>query len=168
VATTNDQRFAILSVSDRGKRKRGNALYFRDLSKKREGVLRRSLRNHRRHFVVVDNLGEKFLIATDQNAPKGSWCFTIRPTPKLRGTNYSGEGGFLDNVESLGGKTFRDLFEDVASRVYVYNNSGTARDEIELPGRGSGTGFRGNSRRQGCVFLYTSFNYPRACSAMIW
>jgi len=71
VATTNDQRFAILTVTDRGKGKRGNALYFRDLSKKEKAFTPIVSEIADDDYAVVDNLGEKFLIATDHEAPKG-------------------------------------------------------------------------------------------------
>jgi len=161
VATTNDQRFAILSVSDRGKGKRGNALYFRDLSKKEKAFAPIVTEITDDNFVVVDNLGEKFLIATDQNAPKGKLVLYDPANPKAPWKEIIPEkADSLDNVESLGGKLFATYLKDVASRVYVYSYSGQLENEIELPGAGAATGFRGNRGDKDAFFLYTSFNYP--------
>src|SRR5574339_1070978 len=69
VSTTDDERFAILTVSERGKGKNGNALFVRDLSKgEREFTpLIPSIGDDT--FDVVDNVGDKLLIATNRSAP---------------------------------------------------------------------------------------------------
>ena len=81
VQTTEDERFAILTVSERGQGKDGNALFFYDLSQSRDGGFDLSqhadgftpivadVTNDRFH--VVDNLGNRFLIQTNKNAPHG-------------------------------------------------------------------------------------------------
>jgi prolyl oligopeptidase len=161
VATTNDQRFAILTVSDRGKGKRGNALYFRDLSKKEKTFTPIVTEITDDSFEVVDNLGEKFLIATDQNAPKGKLLLYDPANSKALWKEILPEKPeSLESVESLGGKLFATYLKDVASHVFVYSNSGELENEIELPGAGSTTGFRGNRGDKDAFFLYTSFNYP--------
>jgi prolyl oligopeptidase len=161
VATTNDQRFALLVVSDRGKGKRGNALYFRDLSKKEKAFTPIVTEITDDYFEVVDNLGDKFLIATDQNAPKGKLMLYDPANSKAPWKEIIPEkADSLDNVESLGGKLFATYLKDVASHVYVYSHSGELENEIELPGAGAVTGFRGNLGDKDAFFLYTSFNYP--------
>ena len=71
VETTDDERFALLTVSDRGKGKDGNALFARDLSRgEREfNPVIRDITND--SFGVVDNIGEKLLVETNRNAPNG-------------------------------------------------------------------------------------------------
>jgi len=161
VATTNDQRFAILTVSDRGKGKRGNALYFRDLSKKEKAFTPIVTEITDDNYVVVDNLDNKFLIATDHEAPKGKLMFYDPANSKAPWKEIIPEkADSLDSAESLGGKVFATYLKDVASHVYVYSESGQLENEIELPGAGAATGFRGNRSDKDAFFLYTSFNYP--------
>ncbi len=161
VATTNDQRFAFLVVSDRGKGKRGNALYFRDLSKKEKAFTPVVTEITDDYYVVVDNLGDKFLIATDHDAPKGKLMLYDPANPNAPWKEIIPEkSDSLDNVESLGGKIFATYLKDVASHVYVYSYSGQLENEIQLPGAGAATGFRGNRDDKDAFFLYTSFNYP--------
>jgi prolyl oligopeptidase len=161
VATTDDQRFAMLTVSDRGKGKHGNALYFRDLSKKEKAFTPIVTEITDDYFVVVDNLGDKFLIATDHDAPKGKLMLYDPANPKAPWKEIIPEkADSLDNVESLGGKLFATYLKDVASHVYVYSYSGELENEIELPGAGAASGFRGNRGDKDAFFLYTSFNYP--------
>jgi prolyl oligopeptidase len=161
VATTNDQRFAILTVSDRGKGKRGNALYFRDLSKKEKAFTPIVTEITDDNYVVVDNLDNKFLIATDHEAPKGKLMLYDSANSKAPWKEIIPEkADSLDSAESLGGKVFATYLKDVASHVYVYSESGQLENEIELPGAGAATGFRGNRSDKDAFFLYTSFNYP--------
>jgi prolyl oligopeptidase len=161
VATTNDERFAILTISDRGKGKRGNALYFRDLAKKEKAFTPIVTEIGDDYYVVVDNIGEKFLIATDHDAPKGKLMLYDPVNPNAPWKVILPEkADSLDNVESLGGKLFATYLKDVASHVFVYSQTGQLENEIELPGAGAATGFRGNRGDKDAFFLYTSFNYP--------
>src|SRR6202012_4705008 len=71
VQTTEDERYAILMISERGQGKDGNALFFCDLSN-REIVFTpivAEVTNDR--YQVVDNVGDKFLILTNKDAPNG-------------------------------------------------------------------------------------------------
>ena len=69
VETTEDERFALLTVSDRGKGKDGNALFARDLSRgEREfNPVVKDIGND--SYGVVDNVGDKLLVETNRNAP---------------------------------------------------------------------------------------------------
>ena len=72
VGTTEDERFAILNVSERGKGKKGNALFYKDLSQGEKQVFSdRRLRLATTAIGVIDNVGDKFLIRTIKNAPNG-------------------------------------------------------------------------------------------------
>jgi prolyl oligopeptidase len=71
VNTTEDERFAILNITDRGNGKRGNALYFRDLSKSEKNFTPIVAEIGNDTFQVMDNIGTKFLVLTNQNAPNG-------------------------------------------------------------------------------------------------
>jgi len=161
VSTTPDERFAILEVSDQGKGKRGNALYFRDLSKKEKAFTPIVTEITDDSFTVVDNIGEKFLIATNQNAPNGRLALYDPSNPKSPWKEVIPEKPeTLQSVHSVGGKLVAFYLKDVASRVCVYSFSGEQENEITLPGAGSAAGFRGNRGDIDAFYLYTSFNYP--------
>lgn len=161
VRTTNDERFAILFISDRGKGKRGNAVYFRDLAKNEKKFTPIVSEITDDNYDVVDNVGEKFLIATDHGAPNGKvvlydpantqapWKDVLPEKPEA-----------LENVTSLGGKLFATYLKDVTDQVHVYGFSGEFEDEIALPGTGSTAGFIGNRSDKEGFYLYSSFNYP--------
>jgi prolyl oligopeptidase len=161
VATTNDERFAILIIEDRGKGKRGNALYFRDLTKNQKTFTPIVSEIADDSYEVVDNLGDKFLIATNHGAPNGKVALYDPAKPQAPWKDVLPEKPeALGTVKSLGGKLFATYLKDVASRVYVYSFGGELENEIELPGAGTTAGFEGNRSDANAFFLYSSMNYP--------
>ncbi len=161
VGTTDDERFAILFVSDPGKGKRGNALYFRDLSKKEKTFTPIVSEISDDRYYVIDNVGDKFLVFTDHGAPNGKVCLydPANPTAPWKDV-ISEKPEALGSVSSVGGKLFTTYLKDVASHVYVYSFTGELENEISLPGVGTTSGFEGNRGDTAVFFLYSSFNYP--------
>jgi prolyl oligopeptidase len=162
VETTEDERFALLTVSDRGKGKDGNALFARDLSRgQREfNPVIRDIAND--SYGVVDNLGDKLLVETNRNAPNGrvvlvdprkpdepNWTTVLpeRPEP-------------LQGVSTAGGKLFATYLKDVTTRAYVYSLDGTLENEVELPGPGIAGGFGGNRDDTFVFYTFNSLNVP--------
>jgi prolyl oligopeptidase len=162
VDTTDDEKFALLTVSDRGKGKDGNALFARDLSRgEREfNPVVKDITND--SFGVVDNVADKLLVETNHAAPNGrvvlvdpkhpdeaSWKTILpeRPEP-------------LESVSTAGGKLFATYLKDVTTRAYVYSLDGTLENEIELPGLGSAGGFGGNRDDTFVFYSFNSLNVP--------
>src|SRR5437763_7087365 len=69
VSVTEDNRFAILSISERGKGKDGNAVFFRDLSKDDKSFKPIVSEIANDSYGVLNNVGDKFLIETNHGAP---------------------------------------------------------------------------------------------------
>src|SRR5260370_31684194 len=65
--TTEDERFAIMAMG--GKGSKGNALFFRDLSKDEKKFTAIVPEISDDSFQVIDNFGDKFLIMTNRRAP---------------------------------------------------------------------------------------------------
>jgi prolyl oligopeptidase len=158
VQTTEDERFAILTVSERGQGKDGNALYFSDLSRQ-ETVFTpivAEITNDR--FQVVDNTGDKFLILTNKDAPNGrialfdpaaGWKDLVPETTDT-----------LSSASTQGGKLFLTYTRDVTSHPYVYSLEGRKENEVTLPGPGTAGGFGGRQEDTSAFYAFTSFNYP--------
>ena len=157
--TTNDEKFAWLVIDDSASGKRGNALYFRDLSKPEKAFIPIVKEITDDSYEVVDDVDGRFLISTNHLAPNG------------KVTLYDSAGGAwkdvlpekpekLESIRSLGGKLFATYLKDVASQVYVYSFTGNLENEIALPGTGTTAGFQGNRSDSEAFFLYTSLNYP--------
>ncbi len=71
VETTDDERFAVLTISDRGSGKKGNALYVLDRSKGEKQFTPVIASIGDDSFNVIDNVGDQLLVLTDKNAPNG-------------------------------------------------------------------------------------------------
>lgn len=159
--TTDDEKFLILYVSESSTGKRGNALYFRELSKHEKTFTPIVSEITNDSYEVVDDVNGKFLIFTNHGAPNGKVVLYDPANPKDSWKDVLSEKPeVLDSVRSLGGKLFTTYLKDVASHVYVYAFSGQLENEITLPGAGTTAGFEGTRSDKTAFFLYTSMNYP--------
>jgi prolyl oligopeptidase len=161
VQTTDDEKFAILIISEGSKGKRGNALYYRDLSKPGNTFTPIVSEITDDTYDVVDDVDNKFLIVTDHGAPNGrlmlydpsdahaTWKEVLPQKPET-----------LETVRSLGGRLFATYLKDVSSHVFVYTFAGTLENELELPGAGTTLGFEGSRTDTAGFYLFTSLNYP--------
>jgi prolyl oligopeptidase len=162
VDTTEDEHFALLTVSDRGKGKDGNALFVRDLSRNQRefNPVIKDITND--SYGVVDNVADKLLVETNRNAPNGrvvlvdpkkpdeaSWKVILPEKPEP-----------LQGVSTAGGKIFATYLKDVTTRAYVYNMDGTLENEVELPGPGIAGGFGGNHDDTFVFYTFNSLNVP--------
>jgi prolyl oligopeptidase len=161
VGVTEDQRFAILSVSERAKYK-GNALFYRDLAKGEKAFSPIIGEIGDDSYRVIDEANGKFLIETDHKAPNGrvflfdpknpgesDWKDVIPEKPEP-----------LEGVSSAGGKLFVTYLKDVTTSAYVYSLDGKLENEIAMPGLGSGGGFGGRKDDKFVFYSFTSFNFP--------
>ena len=110
-------------------------------------------------YNVIDNVGDKFLIETNHNAPNGKvvlyepktsdWKDVIPEKPEP-----------LEITNTVGGKLFVTYLKDVTTRAYVYSLDGKLENEIAMPGPGSAGGFGGRLDDKITFYSFTSFNYP--------
>jgi prolyl oligopeptidase len=162
LSTTEDERFAILDISDRGTGKQGNAVMVMDLSKPGAKFVPLIPDITDDTYNVLENVRGELLVYTDNNAPNGrvvridpanpapaNWRIVIAPKTEP-----------LDSVGAAGGKLFVTYMKDVASKAYVHNLEGTLENEIELPGLGAVSGLGGNMDDKFVFYNYTSFTYP--------
>ncbi|MEO6287403.1 MAG: prolyl oligopeptidase family serine peptidase [Dyadobacter sp.] len=157
VGTTEDEGYAILSVSDRGKGKDGNGLW----ALKRGASSFKAIQEEITDFSygVIENIGEDFLIETNEHAPNSkvvlfesgskTWKVIIPEKPEP-----------MQGVGAAGGKLFVAYLKDVTTRTYLYDFNGKQEDEVKLPGLGSASGFGGEKDDTFVFYTYTSFNYP--------
>jgi prolyl oligopeptidase len=161
-ATTEDERFLILEVSDRGKGLDGNALFVRDLTKPgaQFAPLVPEITNDT--YYLVDNVGDRILVATNHGAPnwrvvsidpadidEASWQTILAERPQP-----------IASVTVAGGKLFVTYLEDVATRAYVFALDGTLENEIVLPGPGTATGFSGPNDSPFVFYTFNSLSVP--------
>ena len=162
VSTTEDQRFAILNISDRGKGKAGNALFVRDLSKNEREWKPLIPDIGDSTFSVIDNAGGRLLVATDHKAPNRR-VVSIDPA-------NPGEANWrtvlpeaaepLQSTNTGGGKLFATYLKDVTSRPRMYSLDGKLEAEIALPGTGVAGGFGGPPTASSVFYTFNSLNVP--------
>jgi prolyl oligopeptidase len=162
LGTSDDEKFAFLTISERGKGKKGNALFYRDVTKADSKFMPIVAEVGDSNFGIVDNVGDKFLMWTDHKAPNGrvflfdpkhpeekNWKDVIPEKPEP-----------MDIASSVGGKLFVTYLKDVASRAYVYSLDGKLENEIAMPGPGTVGGFGGQMDDKVTFYSFTTLNYP--------
>ncbi len=162
VEVTEDERFAVLTVSDRGTGKNGNALFYRDLTRPHSTFVPIVADISDDSFTVIDTDDDRFLIHTNHDAPNGKVvAFDMRATGEGAWTDVITERREpLESVGASGGRLFAIHLKDVASHVSVFSPSGMLERTITLPGLGTATGFSGRRDDTTTFYTFTSFNYP--------
>src|SRR6266851_7107514 len=167
VSVTDDLHFEILGHSDSTIGKKGNSLFFRDLSKNEKTFTPIIAEITDDDYGVIDDIGDKFLIETNHGAPNGkvvlydpkggTWKDVVSEKPEP-----------LEITNTVGGKLFVTYLKDVTARAYVYSLDGKLENEIQLPGPGSlpapavgaPGSFSGRKDDKFVFYSFTSFNYP--------
>lgn len=162
VGTTEDQRFAILSISERGKGKKGNALFFCDLSKDEKTFRPIIAEIGEDNYGLIDNVGDKFLIRTNRNAPNGRVILFDPSSPDEKNWKdiLPEKPEPLQGAGTAGGKLFATYLKDVTTRAYVYNLEGKLENEVKLPDLGIAGGFGGERDQEFVFYTFTSFIFP--------
>jgi prolyl oligopeptidase len=163
VETTEDERFAILEVSDRGKGKDGNALFLRDGATRSARPWTPVIEEITNDiYIVVDNVGDRLLVQTNRNAP--NWKVVLIDPKNPQEKNWKDvlpeKPEPLQSASTAGGKLFATYLKDVTTRAYVYDLAGKLENEITLPGLGSATGFTGKRDDKFIFYTFTSFTFP--------
>jgi prolyl oligopeptidase len=157
--TTEDERFAILTVSERGQGKDGNALFSWDLSQPEPAFTPIVAEVTNDRFDVIDNVGNRFLILTNQGAPNSR--VALYDPQQVAWTDVVPETtDTLSRASTQGGKLFLTYAKDVTSHPYVYTLDGKMENAILLPGPGTAGGFGGRHDDTSAFYAFSSFNYP--------
>jgi len=164
VETTEDERFAILTVSERGKGKDGNALFIRDLSKGDREFAPVVATIGDDSFDVVNNVGDKLLIETNRKAP--NWRVVLvdptQPDEANWKTVLPERSEPIQSVTTAGGKLFATYLKDVTTRAYVYSVDGKLENDVPMPGPGTAGGFGGPHDATFVFYSFNSLNVPPA------
>lgn len=160
VSVSEDEKFAFLSISDRGKGKQGNSLFYAMNGSKDFMPIIAEINGS--EYDVIDNIGNTFLIESNANAPnKKVMLFDPKkPLEKDWKTILPEKKEPLLSCSSAGGKLFAVYLKDVITKSYVYDFKGKQENEIKLPGIGTVNGFGGNSDDTFVFYTFNSFSTP--------
>ncbi|MFN2445575.1 MAG: prolyl oligopeptidase family protein [Vicinamibacterales bacterium] len=160
--TTDDERFAVLTVSDRGTGKQGNAVFVRDLSRSASTFVPVIGTIGDDTFDVVDNVRDELLVYTDKDAPNGR-VIRIDPQNATEAnwkTVLAEKPEPLERVSTAGGRLFATYMKDVTTRAYVHNLEGALENEVPMPDLGTAGGFEGELDDTFVFYTFTSFTVP--------
>jgi prolyl oligopeptidase len=162
LSTTEDERFAILNISERGKGKKGNALFFMDASRATRSSARSSRKSEMTAMVSSTTSATSSCLETDRKAPNTRVILFDPKAPEEKNWKdiLPERPEPLQNAGTAGGKLFATYLKDVSTRAYVYSLDGKLENEIRLPGLGSAGGFGGLNDDKVVFYSFTSFNYP--------
>ncbi len=161
-STTDDERFVVLSLSDRGKGKDGNLLLVRDTQSADKGFKRISDDSFDWKYGVVGVVGDKLLVETNNGAPNQKVVLIDPANPaesNWKTVLPEGEEPLV-SVSQVGGKLIATTMKDVTHRVRVYDEVGQFENEIALPALGTVGGFGGLREDTDTFYTFTSYAYP--------
>ena len=160
VATTEDERFALLTSGESGKR--GNNLFVREEAKEDNAFRPIVAEIGEDRFTPVDNVGAQLLVRTTREAPNGKLVRIDPEHPQAANwqTVLAEQPDVLEHLSTAGGRLFATYLKDVASRVQVHALDGTPQGRVELPGPGDASGFSGERGDTELFYVFTSMSQP--------
>ncbi len=161
LSTTDDERYALLYISDRGQGKDGMALSVMDL---RNGIgdFREVWTSFDDDLSVLDNIDDQLVVVTNRHAPNRRVVLIDPNAPDETQwrTILPERAEPLDGISATGGRLFATYLKDVATRVLVHHMDGTLDRELVMPGVGTAVGFAGERGARATYFTFTSFSEP--------
>ncbi len=161
-ATSEDEQYLYLYISDRGKGFDGNALYYKNLKNtkaKFEPIVAEVSNNS---YSVITNENGKFYLQTNADAPNYK-VVTIpiaKPDITKAITIIAEKKEPLQSANTGGGKLFVDYLKDVSTRTYVHDLNGKLLSEVKYPSLGNGGGLGGYTTDKTLFYIFTSFTVP--------
>lgn len=159
VSLTEDERFLILNTSEGTS---GGEIWFwdtKDASQKNFGLM---IPGFATEPTVVDNVGDKLLVQTNDDAPNYKVVMLDPKNPAKENwkTIIPEQKEVLQGVSTGGGFLFASYLKDASTKVYQYTYDGKLVREIKLPGIGTAAGFGTEKKYTQFFYTFTSFNYP--------
>lgn len=162
VFTDENERFVLLNISDRGKAKDGNALWYFDsksVDKKFKPIIKEA---GDFDYSFIDEINGKFIMSTNDGAlnQKVILLDPVNPQKENWKTIIDEKPENISSITTAGGKIFITYLKDVTSRVYVYDFNGKLESEVELPALGTAGGFGGEKDDKFVFYTFTSITFP--------
>lgn len=161
VGTTEDERYAVLSISDRGQGKDGNALLIMDLTAPHP-TFTPLWTEFDDQMDVIDNVGDAVLVLTNRHAPNQR-VVRIDPSQPDEAhwiTVIPERAEPVSSISTGGGRLFATYLRDVSTCASVFALDGTPERDITLPGIGTAGGFDGAHNAPSVFYTFTSFTAP--------
>jgi prolyl oligopeptidase len=156
--TTEDQSYLILSESEGTS---GNALYVKKLDGTPHDFVPIAT-GFEHEYNVIDNIGDKLLVMTNEDAPK--WQLVLvdpaKPAKEYWQVIIPEKNEVMQGISLIGGKIFVEYIKDAVSVAYIYDYEGKFLADFQLPGIGTMSGLSGKKEETEGFYLFTSFTFP--------
>ncbi len=155
---TEDERFLLIYESETTS---GVGLYYKDLLKPAMSFIQIA-EGFEFEYGVVDNVGDKLLVVTNNKAPRKKLVMIdpAKPQPENWQTIIPEKEEVLEGISLAGGKAVAYYMHNATSKVYVYDLNGKMISELGLPGIGTLAGFSSKKKDTIAFYGYTSFTFP--------
>ena len=157
VETTEDERFAVLSV--RNLKLRGNSLFVRDETRGDKAFSPVVPELSEDSFGLVGSDGNRLLIRTNRGAPNRKLASYDLKTHKWA-TVLPEQPQLLESASLAGGRLFATYLQDVSSRVQVHALDGKPLASVALPAPGTASGFGGEAGDTDVFYTFSAMNQP--------
>jgi prolyl oligopeptidase len=161
LSTTEDERYALLYVSDRGQGKDGNALWCKSLTNA-DASFTPVWTEFDDQFTVIGNVDDKLLVFTNRHAPNKRIVLVdpLNPAEANWVTIVAERADPLEGATTGGGRLMLTYLQDVVTRAYEHTLDGTLVREVTLPAIGTAVGFSGEHDATSVFYTFTSFTAP--------
>jgi prolyl oligopeptidase len=159
-APTDDGRYLVLSIS-RGTDPQ-NQVYVRDAAAAADAPWTELIGDFDNQFWLLGNEGSRFYFLTDLDAPtKRIVAMDIRQPGRKHLTEVvPASKAAIESAGILSGRLIVQYLEDVLPQVRVFDLTGSAVGDVELPGLGAVLGFDGDQDDTETFYTFTSYNRP--------
>jgi len=155
-SVTDDENYLIISGATSTS---GNELYYKDLTK--NGPIVNIVNNFENDYNVIENVGTKFYVETNYNAPnKKVVTFDLANPKQANWTDFIPETENVLSANTGGGSIFAEYMKDAISQIKQYDYNGKLVREIKLPGIGSAGGFSGKKEETTLYYSFTNYVTP--------
>lgn len=155
---TEDNRYYFMYISAGTS---GTAVMWKDL-KDPNSELQMLFEGFDYNYGIVENVGDKILVQTDNGAPKYRLVLVDpkNPAPENWEDVLPEGDDLLQGVSTAGGKLFASYLHNAATKIVQYDYTGKMEREVKLPTIGSAGGFDGKKEDKEVFYTFTSFVYP--------
>ena len=154
---TENGRMLIITVSQGTDPK--NRVFYKDLQKTESPVVE-LLNKQDASYIFLGYEGNNFWFKTDLAAPRGRIISVDIAKPDNITTLVPEAADKLEAAELVGDRFIASYLKDAHSAVRLFELSGKPAGEIQLPGLGTASGFKGKRKDTETFYSYVSFTEP--------
>ncbi len=167
ISATEDEKYLLLYVSEGGKI--GSLISWKRADEPNSDF-KPLISEYGHEAGVIDNVGDKFLLMTDQDAPTNRVVLVdpMNPSAEHYETIIPAKPETIEDVNYVGGKLIVTYLKDACNHTYIYDVAVqdyvyvTHEHEIAFPGIGSVFGFSGKRKDSVVFYTFSSFVMPTA------